>query len=422
MMRSHTSAATRRIVLGVALFGMVVTLSPQALAGWTPQMVATTGASRAFGHGLEAAFTNPAFLGVTPSHGTQLRLVGVGAGVASNGLGWDDYRKYNGATLSDNDKNDILSRIPVAGMQMTADAGATAMAIRRGRLSVRVDGSATGGGRLDRDAVELIFFGNAEQPDWTFDDSDAEGLATWNLRVAYGLPVGRLFGRPVFAGASVAYVRGLYYGRAEEARADLRTSHTGLAGSATGDVYSAEGGSGVGVDLGMAVDLGSRWTAGLSVENVIHTVQWSHNAEVTRYYLQFDDLTVDNFEDSLWVANEIRETLDGFRRGLPARMRVSIGHSTPRWRFGTAISIDTEDRLSYSTTPVLSAGVEHDLLSFLPVRLGAAIGGVSGPAFGWGGGLRFWRTELNVGFRIDRGFWLGHGRGLTAAMALDLTL
>lgn len=422
MMRSRTSAVPCRIVLGIVLFGAVVTLSPHALAGWTPQLVATTGASRAFGYGLEAAFANPAFLGCTPSHGTEVRLVGVGVGVASNGLGWDDYRKYNGATLSDSDKNDILNRIPVAGMQMTADAGATAMAIRRGRLSVRIDGSATGGGRLDRDAIELIFFGNAEQPDWSFDDSDAEALAAWNLRLAYGLPVGRLFGRPVFAGASVAYVRGLYYGRAEDARADLRTAHTGLTGSATGDVYSAEGGSGVGVDLGMAVDLGSRWTAGLSAENVIHTIHWSHNADVTHYYLQFDDLTVDNFEDSLWIASDVRETLDGFSRGLPVRMRLSVGHRAPHWRLGTALSVDTENRLSYSTTPVLSAGAEYDLLSFLPVRLGAAIGGVSGPAFGWGGGVRLWRAELNVGFRIDRGFWLGHGRGLTAAMALDLSL
>jgi hypothetical protein len=151
-------------------------------------------------------------------------------------------------------------------------------------------------------------------------------------------------------------------------------------------------------------------------------VRWSTGTEVTHYHLAFDDLTVDNFEDSLWVADEVRESLDGFSRGLPTQMTMSLGRTLPRWRYGATVALSTAKRLSYSTTPVLSAGVEHDLFAFLPVRIGAAIGEESGPAFGWGGGLRFWQAELNVGFRIDRGLWLGHGRGVTAAMALDLSL
>ena len=107
---------------------------------------------------------------------------------------------------------------------------------------------------------------------------------------------------------------------------------------------------------------------------------------------------------------------------MPSRLTISLARSISEWRFGTTVSVAADNRLSYSTTPVVAAGVEHDLLPFLPLRAGAAIGGAGGPALGWGGGLRVARVELNLGFRIDRGVWLGNGRGLTAAMALDISL
>ncbi|GAB4321233.1 MAG: hypothetical protein Kow0074_12050 [Candidatus Zixiibacteriota bacterium] len=410
------------IILAALVIAAPVFICPTADAAWTPHAVATAGASDAFSLGLDAAFTNPALLGRSTTAATQLRVVGLGAGITNNGFGWHDYRTYNGATLSESDKADLLARIPSSGIHLSANAGATALAIRSGRFGVRVDGSGYGGGRLNRDAVELFLFGNAHQSDWSFDDSDAEGLATWNVRVSYGRPVIHLFGRSLLAGARLSYVRGLYYGRAVEARADLRTTAVGLTGNATGDVYTAEGGNGIGLDVGLAMEFGPRWVAGLSVYNLVHTVRWSHNAEVTHYTLEFEDLTLDNFEDSLWIAEDSRESLRGFTRGLPARFALTLAHASSTWRVGSSVSIDADDRLSYSTIPMISVGVEHDVLAFLPIRMGASIGGATGPSFGWGGGLRLWRTELNVGFRIDRGIWLGHGRGLTAALALDLSL
>src|SRR4030042_351703 len=69
--------------------------------------------------------------------------------------------------------------------------------------------------------------------------------------------------------------------------------HTGAAA----DGLTAEGGSGWGLDLGVAWEQSAQSVFSLKLENLIHTISWNRNVEVTHYTLQFEDLTIDNFDD-----------------------------------------------------------------------------------------------------------------------------
>ena len=388
----------------------------------SPLSLSTAGASLGLSQGVEALNANPAHLGMPQSTWVQMRVLGVGAGVHSNGLGLDDYRRYNGATLNDEDKADILSQVPDAGLSLWSEGSASALALRAGSWGLAASGLGSAHGNLDRDAIDLILHGNAEQPDWTFENSEGDGLASWQVALSHGRQVFRLNGGPVYAGISAAYVRGIYLARADQVRADIATHTTGLTGEATAEWITSTGGSGFGVDAGVAWQARPNFLVSFSGSHLYHSIKWSNEVERTRYELTFDDVTVDNFEDSLWDSEEFTESLKSFSDGLPAHLRLGAGLTVGSTRYAIEGSVWTEDRFAASTKPQLAAALEHTLGQTLPLRVGASVGGRSEFAIGCGAGLHLGGFMWDFGIRIDRALWIGNGSGLSAATAIDLAI
>jgi hypothetical protein len=409
-MRRLTTIIVLSLVLGASAWAQ----SPLALS--------TAGASLALSQGVEALFSNPAHLAMSQPYWVQLRLVGASAGVHSNGLGFDEYRKYNGATLEAEDKADILAQVPAEGWALWSVGSATALAARMGAWGLSVSGLGSARGNLDREAIDLLLHGNADQPHWSFENSDGEGLASWQATLSHGRRMAQLGGGPVYAGLSVSYVRGLYLARADEVRAELATETTGLTGQATAEWVTATGGDGFGVDIGAAWQARPNLLVSIACEHLYHAIRWTRQVERTRYETVFDDLTIDNFEDSLWESHELTEPGDAFSVGLPPHVRVGAAFQAGKTSLAMEGSVWTAQRFAASTTPQVAAAVEHPVTRFLPVRLGVAVGGASGLAVGWGAGLRWGAFTWDVGFRIDRGIWIGDGRGLAASTAIDLSI
>jgi len=388
----------------------------------TPLLLSTAGASLALSHGIEALSANPAHLGMPQTTWVQMRVVGVGAGVHTNGLGFDDYRKYNGATLNDDDKSDILSQVPDAGLSLWSEGSATALSLRAGSWGLAASGLGSARGNLDREAIDLILHGNADQPEWIFENSEGDGLASWQVALSHGRQLFTLNGGPVFAGLSAAYVRGLYLASADQVRADIATQTTGLTGDASAEWITATGGTGLGVDAGLAWQARPNLLFSFSAAHLYHTINWDSEVERTRYELTFNDVTVDNFEDSLWSSEEFTESLESFSDGLPAHLRLGAGLTSGSTRYALEGSVWTRDRFAASTKPQLSAALEHTLGQSLPLRIGASIGGRSEFAIGCGAGLHFGGFMWDIGIRIDRALWIGNGSGLSAATAIDLAI
>lgn len=394
--------------------------SRAAATEMTPLSAGMAGSSMALSFGVDAAFDNPAQLGWPQTSRMQLRLLNIGARLSNNGFGWGDYRRYNGANLNEQDKAAIVASIPSDGLSLDAGGGASAMATRVGRWSVHASAFGAARGRLDRQIVELVLYGNAARPDWTFANSEGEALAGWTAGLSHGRAVGHLLGRQIYAGFTLAYVRGLYYARSENPRATLSTQANGLTGAAAADVTTATGGDGLGIDLGLATEMWPHWMASLKLENVIHTIHWNRGIQTRRYDLNFEGVTVDNYDDSLWVSHESVSTRPAFSRGLPMRVRLGLGHTAACVRVAGEFSVSLANRLGGTTTPQIAGGIEYLAAGFLPLRTGVALGGTSGYAVGWGTGLWLGPARFDIGVRIDKAIWIGHGRGMSGALALDL--
>lgn len=408
--------------VGHALMLITGTVLAAPVQAQSPLSLATAGASLALSTGVEALSANPAHLGMPQAKWVELRLVGVGAGVHSNGLGLDDYRKYNGATLNDDDKADILAQVPDGGLSLWSEGTASALAIRSGRWGLAVSGIGSARGNVDREAIDLILHGNAEQPDWSFENSQGDGLASWQIALSHGRRLMTLHGAPVYGGLTASYVRGLYLARADQVQAEILTHSTGLTGDATAEVITANGGSGFGVDAGLAWQARPNILVSFSASNLYHTIRWNSEVERTRYELSFEDVTIDNFEDSLWESQDNRESLTSFSQGLPTHLRLGAGLTAGATRYALEGSIWTSGRFAASTKPQLSAAVEHTLGNSLPLRIGASVGGRSEFAVGCGAGLHLSWFAWDFGIRIDRALWIGNGSGLSAATAIDLAI
>lgn len=405
-----------------SLMMMLGTLLAGPVHAQTPLSLATAGASLGLSHGIEALNANPAHLGMPQTTWVQMRIAGVGAGVHSNGLGLDDYRRYNGATLDEDDKSDILSQVPDAGLSLWSEGSASALALRAGAWGLAASGLGSVRGNLDREAIDLILHGNADQPDWSFENSEGDGIASWQVALSHGRQLLTLNGGAVYAGLSAAYVRGVYLARADQVQADFVTNTTGLTGQATAESITSTGGTGFGVDAGVAWQARPNLLISFVGEHLYHTINWNNEVERTRYELTFDDVTIDNFEDSLWESEETIESLASFSDGLPAHLRLGAGLTAGSTRYAVEGSVWTSNRFAASTTPQFSVAVEHTLGRTLPLRLGASVGGRSEFAIGCGAGLHFGGFMWDFGIRIDRALWIGNGSGLSAATAIDLAI
>jgi hypothetical protein len=388
----------------------------------SPLELATAGASLALSRGVEAVFANPAHLGLTDPQSIECRLVSVGGGVHSNAFDLGDYRRYNGATFTADDKKAILAKVPGQGWSLSGEGSVSALALRLGSWGFAVQGLGTGRGRIDRDAVELALYGNAAHPAWSFNNSLAEGLGSAEASLSYGRTVAHAAGGPIAVGVTASYVRGLYLARSGDVSADLQTSDDGLTGQAFGDVITATGGNGLAFGLGAAWQPSTRWLLSLACENLYHNIRWTQRVERTLYRLTFNNLTVDNFDDSLWQSNETTEKLSSFSQGLPPRLRAGAAWDLGATRLGVEASVWTREQFGASTTPQLAAACEHELLRFLPVRAGFSVGGANDWAVGAGTGLHFGGFHWDFGLRVDRGVWVGTAPGVSAASAIDVTL
>lgn len=397
------------LLLGATKAGLAVPVSPRA--------VAMADNAFALSYGLDALTDNPAGLAMRQSAGWDLRIVDISSGLGSNALGLSDYRLYNGATLTAADKAAILAKIPAEGWRLDAYAEASALAMCFGRFGLRFSGFGQARGNIDREMLELLFYGNETDRTYISDFNSAEGMAGAQLSLSYAAGLGHWGTAPIYGGLTVRLIHGLYYAQLEDAQGSLVAGYTGVNGSGYATATVAEGGGGLALDWGLSLRCSPRYTASLVLENAPGFIRWSRNTELREYSIYFEDITADNFEDSLWVEEQSTTPIAAFNRSLPARLRLGLGRTGKKLNTSIVASIGLSDRLAVSTTPELGLGGEYYLFSFLPLRAGLSVGGLNSFTAGLGGGFQMGMIQLELAARTAGGLWPTNGRGATLSFA-----
>jgi hypothetical protein len=391
----------RETILGAIALAIAIMLAGvTSLAQSTPsaRSLGMAGSYMLESGNCEAATANPANLALPGNKHFTLKLVSVSGRVANNAFSLADYNKYNGAYLTEADKQDILAKVPDTGLDIDFNGGASALSFSAGSVALTTEVIGGGKGTLPKDPIELALMGNKIGQPVSADGSGGQGWSALALGVSFGRKIVAIHGWDLAAGVSIKYLQGLAYFSVEGLSAQAVTLTTGFSGTGGMTTIQSLGGKGYAVDLGFTAQ-GEHAQYGLVFKNLSASLKWDRELKKTVYTFQFDDITVENSgEDSLWTSEDHEVAMSSLQSRPP--MEIELGASR---RFGsllTAISVTKgfEQSAFVSKNSRVACGVEYQPIGLLALRSGVAIGGHDDVSAGFGLGLGLGPLHVDLAY------------------------
>ena len=145
---------------------------------------------------------------------------------------------------------------------------------------------------------------------------------------------------------------------------------------------------GFGIDLGIITEIDDRLTVGVSIDNLIASINWKSGERYTGSAA--GEITPEDISEADSVSeylhqSEIRESVS-YKTSLPMSINLSGSYLAKDWAVLDAnVRIDVGDTYWASESPTISLGSEFFPKSKVPLYLGISLGGHYG--FSWGTGL-----------------------------------
>lgn len=405
------------VVILIGTFLLAVT-DAMAVGLANPRAMGMGGAYTSHAKGFHAPAFNPANLGLASHRGNGLELVGAGVSISNNSFSLDDYNAYTGATLSEQDKETLLGKIPADGLKISADAEASALSLGLGSMALSLSGIGAAEVSMNRDVAELLLQGNTMADTVNLNGTYAEGYGLASVNLSYGRPLVRNLDRVLAVGATVRYLRGFGYEKVTELNGHAATLATGFEGDGRLISRTALGGWGYGIDLGAALQISKNYTAGATLFNALSSIQWNRETEEHRYSFTFDTLTAANIgNDSVLVSNDSTVAIGAFSTTLPATIRAGLAKTNGQLRWAVDWEQGFRRGAGTTTRPRLSTGAELHLIPFVPLRAGFAVGGKQGTTYAGGIGIDFSVCYLDIAAANYNAISGSSGKGLNLAIA-----
>jgi hypothetical protein len=416
--------ARRRFELPAAI---VMSMALAACPAWaqtheSARAMALGGSLVAQPTGLDAVWWNPAAIDLKRyAEGFRFDVVGLHTDVENNSFTVSDYNRYSGAVLSDADKEYILGRVPEGGLRLDARADAQAASFAIGRVAVSFSSQGVAEATISRDALELLLFGNATFDTVNLSGTGGESFVTAGIGFTYAQPVAEFAGSPIYAGATVRYLKGIYGQKIVESYGQIITAASGIDSDARLVAQTANSGTGLAADVGLLYDYGRGWAFGASLSNLVGRVRWEGHPEEHVFTFSIDSLSVLSAGDSNRVqSRDTSYAIAPFTTRLSATLRVGAGRSFARGNFTAQWEQALNDVTGTDMAPRLSAGLEWRILSMLPLRGGLSTGGGHGVGAAGGLGLHVGFFYADLGAGLGSGLSFGNARGASFAFNTGL--
>ncbi len=361
---------------------------------------------------------NPALLGSDTDGLWSLQVIGAKASLSNNLLNLDLYEKYNGRFLSEEDKEDILDRIPGDQAKLAVHAGAEALSFRYGSFGFQTRSFAGANGAMDKDFVDLLFFGNELDRRYELLNSGS-GLAYTSFGPSYGRRAGELVDWNVSLGGTVRYVIAWMGGQVVESRGETVTRVDGISGWGETVVRYSEGtGSGLALDLGMWA-MKENWELQLSLIDLGPSISWSKGKEKW-FTFEFKDWTFEEETEQdghAYTKEDSTVEIASWTSPLPTRMRTLVAYHTDWGQIHLLWLQGLRTRAGVTRTPRFQAGTEWRAQPWLRPKFALQIGSPEGMgiAFGLGLDVGVFHGDFSIlGFRVppSRSKSLGFGFNL----------
>ncbi|HLM67133.1 MAG TPA: DUF5723 family protein, partial [Longimicrobium sp.] len=358
----------------------------------TPRALGMGGAYAGVARGVESLFQNPANLGLPGSPHWSAAFPTLSAGVGARGISLEqaaDLVQYG--DLEDAERDAIFAAVPAGGTGLDLAVRAPLAALQVRRFAASVSYTTLGSHTVNKSIVDLLLNGFDRNRTYTINDTEGFRATFWDVAAGYGNRIG-----PVAVGAtahvyfprtlvhsalvSVDTVKGSVSGITVPT--DIRVTYAGV---------RSESGSGLGLDIGAAMEPVPGLTVSAAVDNVVNTMSWNDDLGVRTVVLDQNDyqngdaeelraeydLSERAYDESSALAGTraLAATLRGDRdAGLPMTLRTGAAYQL---RTGTTLAAAYQKELD-SDTPFgglwgqqLSVGVQQRL-PVITLRAGLA--------------------------------------------------
>lgn len=405
---------TKRRLSSVLVFVLFSAIGLYAQNGISnARSVAMGGAYTALARGIEAPSWNPANLALAGKKKPRLNLFSFGAGFHNNSFTFKQYDLYNGAYLTEQDKQDILTSIPAEGFRFNFDTEVQAIGISIGAFALSASGFGSSDLLLSKDIADLLLKGNEIDRIYGIGDSNGEGWGVSSFALSAAFPIFMPLFTQFTVGGSVKYVRGFAYGNVVEAQSSLLTNIEGILGSGRIVIDRALGGSGYALDLGAAAQLDEKITLSASVSNFLNRINWNNETKRFTYSFTADSVSIERVGasdiDSVLIDSEETVDIEPFSSTLPAELRIGMARTTRRLTLAIDYKQGLKRAAGVSTTPEIAVGAELRFWGFLPLRTGVSLGGKEGISTAAGFALDFSIFSLDFAVASRGGIFSGRG-------------
>lgn len=403
----------------VRILAALAALSAAPAAAQVPLVPRALGMGNAYvaaARGEEALWLNPGNLGLpgTPHWSFGIPTISVGADVLGLGVGdirdVIEFRKQDDAR-----KQALLNEIPAGGTALRGDVRLPLVAAQVRHFAAGLSYNTVGGHSVDRDFVDLLFFGFQPQPGrYVITPEETQGFRAsyWDFAAAYGRRLPLPLPGPLSVGATVHYYKGGGVVRSGVSAVDTVRNGLGVPTDIR-VIYSGvkdEGGSGFGLDLGAAYKPIPGLTLSASLSNVVNSFEWGGDRRLKTVTLTSADYENGDLSDVL-DRYDLSETAYNEASATPVQraMAANLGVATdmPRVlragaalepRAGTLVSAAFQDdlndtRLGGVWDRSLGIGVQQRV-AFVSARVGLSSNLDSGTLLS--GGLSLGPLHLGV--------------------------
>ena len=343
------------------------------------------GGATAVSRGVESVYWNPANLAMD-NNGMpdfQIVLFAVTAGAGNNAFDFNFIKQYIGdgesIFLTEDDKNDILSKIDDEGLKLDVMGNVSALSWSYKNFGFGIEAKCYGDMLIPKDIYQnLLFKIGQESYDYSIDGG---GYAYAKYKLSYGRVLFEdvdLFGdtsiKALSAGISAAYLRGIGYANIEKGTASLDIDNNGLIPKVDVLSKNATGGSGFGLDLGLSATTENKLHFGLVLENILGTINWDKNTEQAIATVDFGDDPLFLFGDGQLsdididsVSTDTTLAIDAFSESLPLNFRMGLAKEFGRYMLNVEIA-NEDETFGYALGSRIKTGFVNWHLSIGRVR------------------------------------------------------
>ncbi len=397
------------------LIGCAVVVSGPGSAQADPRAMAMGGTDIVISNGADAIGANPALLSLPGGPSMSLRLVQAGGMAANNSFNLDQYRRLNGASWDEQNKQELLGSVPVDGLHLDALASGTS-GFTLGSFGALVCAEGAGSSGLSRDAVDLVLYGNALGRTYVVSGSSGKAMAGGRVFLGLSHQVGNSANAISSLGLQVAVERGVRWEEAEALQGTFYASED--TAEVIGSFRYREGTRATGFSAGVGFARQAEHTRfSVMLRDVVSRLSWTGTERT--YQVQGGHGVHGNADlDSAFTTQEGPAVPAQFQNRRSPLLSMGWAASVGRRTLALTLEKGLQESPGISTAMRVGAGLEQGV-GPVALRGGASLGGGRGNWFSAGLGLHAGPLHMDLA-AATRGFSPSAVQGVAGAAGASL--